>query len=106
MAKKKPATKAEKAHMGRVAALGCIACRVKGFYGTPAEIHHLRSGQGAKRASHYETLPLCHIHHRTGGHGVALHAGQETWQGIFGTEHQLLEQVEGLLRKQEGRDGQ
>ena len=53
-------TAAEKAHMGRVAALGCCLCRRYGWYGTPAEVHHIRTGTGAgKRASHYDTIPLC-----------------------------------------------
>ena len=54
----------EKAHMGRVAALGCLLC------GQPAEVHHIREGQGmAQRASNWLTVPLCHDHHR-GPRGV------------------------------------
>lgn len=102
MAKKKPPTKEEKAHMSKVAALGCIACRNKGFYGTPAEIHHIRAGVGmGQRSGHKKSIPLCTPHHRTGGFGVAIHAGQKTWEAEYGTELELLEQVEELLRKQE-----
>lgn len=67
-------TKAERAHLSRVAALGCVLCRCHfGAEGTPAEVHHLREGQGAaQRASHYLTIPLCPEHHRgaTGLHGL------------------------------------
>ncbi|WP_234262278.1 Ref family recombination enhancement nuclease [Klebsiella aerogenes] len=88
-------TKAEQQHLDRVAALGCIVCRNLGYGDTPAEIHHCCSGTGtAVRASHFRTIPLCHTHHRTGGHGVALHAGQKTWESIYGTEAQLLAQTE------------
>lgn len=90
--------KAEKEHLNSVAELGCIACKKLGHEGTPAEIHHIRSGVGkGQRASHYETIPLCPHHHRTGGHGEAIHAGAKTWQERFGTEHELLAEVNGLL---------
>ena len=86
-------TRAEKEHMARVVSLGCLACRQEGFEDSSAEIHHIRSGQGRKRASHQETLPLCPSHHRTGGYGVAFHAGPKVWQQKYGSEHELLEQV-------------
>lgn len=60
-------TTAESAHMDRVAELGCLLC------GQPAEIHHLREGQGmAQRASNWLTVPLCAEHHRgaSGLHGL------------------------------------
>lgn len=90
--------KAEKAHLNRLSELGCIACRNMGFYGTPPEIHHPRVFAGVgQKASHYQAIPLCHHHHRTGGHGEAIHAGQKTWEARFGTEKELLEQVKALL---------
>lgn len=67
-------TAKEERHMGRVAALGCILCRVHfNVYGTPAEVHHVRLGQGgAQRASDYLGVPLCTEHHRgnSGLHGL------------------------------------
>ena len=63
---------AEARHMSRVAGLGCILCRHLGIVGTPAEVHHIREGQGAgQRASNWLTVPLCPEHHRgnTGLHG-------------------------------------
>ena len=98
MAKKRKPTKAESEHMDRVAQLGCIVCINNGYRDTPAEIHHPRTGVGgAQRSPHTTVLPLCPIHHRTGGHGIAIHAGQETWEALYGTETELLHQVEGLL---------
>lgn len=91
-------TIAERAHMDRVARLGYCVCRNLGYPDSPAEIHHPRSLAGmAQRAKHKDCIPLCPTHHRNGGHGVALHAGQETWEANFGTELELLEQVRGLL---------
>lgn len=44
----------------------------------------------AQRATDFEVIPLCPTHHQTGGYGVALHAGQETFEEKYGTEGQLL----------------
>ena len=40
------ATAAEQAYMDRVAALGCVVCRLQGLGPTPAQVHHIREGQG------------------------------------------------------------
>lgn len=96
----KSKTKAEIAHLDRVASLGCIACRNSGLGDTPAEIHHCSAGTGLSvRADNYQVIPLCQIHHRNGGHGVAIHAGRQSWQAVFGTEKELLAQT---LRELEG----
>ncbi len=87
----------ERLHLSRVAALGCIVCRNLGYGMTPAEVHHIRTGQGLKRASHFETLPLCHAHHRTGGYGVAFHAGKEAFEANYGTELELLQQTREVI---------
>jgi len=63
---------AAKRHLARVAGLGCALCRRLGYGPTPAEVHHLREGQGmAQRASDFLTVPLCPEHHRgpAGIHG-------------------------------------
>ena len=86
MAKKAP-TKKEKDYMASAVELGCILdfCRM------PAEIHHPRYLAGAgQRAPHIQGIPICPKHHRTGGYGVAIHAGQATWEAKFGTEAELL----------------
>lgn len=95
MSKKSTYTpKAEQQHLDRVAALCCIACRNTGLGDTPAEIHHCSAGTGLSvRADNYRTIPLCPIHHRQGGHGVAIHAGRRTWERNYGTEEELLAQV-------------
>ena len=87
------ATKAERNHMGAVAALGCVVCRNLGFGETPAEVHHVGNGTLGKKASNFETIPLCEVHHRNGGHGVAVHAGRKTFEARYGTERELLEQT-------------
>ncbi|CAJ0778920.1 hypothetical protein LMG7141_00817 [Ralstonia condita] len=63
-------TKAEGEYLGRVAALGCILCLRLGYGFTPAQIHHVREGEGAgQRASHFLGVPLCEPHH-TGPRGI------------------------------------
>lgn len=77
-------TKAEKKHLSNVAELGCIICK------SPAEIHHIRTGMGHKRANHYQVIPLCPTHHRNGGYGTAIHAGIKAFESNFGLELDLL----------------
>jgi hypothetical protein len=70
-------TQAERAHLEKVAALGCILCRVLDLGETPAQNHHLREGQGmSQRASHLLAIPLCREHHtgRSGLHGLGRRA--------------------------------
>ena len=89
---KKRATAEERRHMALVASLGCIACRQESPLSlAAAELHHVRSRAGAgQRAKHDEVIPLCPDHHRTGGYGIAFHAGPKIWQETYGTEEQLL----------------
>ena len=91
---KKPATKAEREHMGKVAALGCQACAVLGYPDTPCEIHHLDRAR-----IHTRVIGLCAYHHRHGGHGEAVHNGTPTWEAKFGTQEELLAKVLTLLKK-------
>jgi hypothetical protein len=85
-------TKVEKQYLSKVAELGCIICK------SPAEIHHIRTGMGiGQRNTNFMVLPLCPQHHRTGGFGIAIHAGQKTWEQNFGTELELLELVKARL---------
>ena len=77
-------------YKSRVADLGCI---VHGC-GAPAMLHHPRFCVGtSQRASDWLVIPLCDGHHQNGGHGVAIHAGQSTFEQNFGTEAELLAKV-------------
>lgn len=59
MAKRAP-TKAEKAHMARIAAMPCLVC------GGRATVHHvtakIEGGRIARR--HDRVVPLCPVHHQ------------------------------------------
>jgi len=99
------ATKREKEYLNRVANLGCICCHMMGYPESPAEIHHVRSGQGiSQRASNYDVIPLCHAHHRTGGYGVAFHGGKKAFEENFATEEELLEIIKEVIRGQDAED--
>lgn len=85
-------TKDERDYMARVAQLGCVACRNSGLGATPAEVHHKRSGTGAgRRASHYDTMPLCPGHHRHWED--AIHVSPELFVERYGTEEKLVAQT-------------
>lgn len=66
-------TAASRRHMGKVAEIGCVLCDHLGMGVTPAQVHHVREGQGmSQRASDYLTVALCPEHHQgeTGLHGL------------------------------------
>ncbi|CAB3972269.1 MULTISPECIES: Ref family recombination enhancement nuclease [Burkholderia] len=85
-------------HMGRVAELGCIVCLNLRLGRSAAECHHARCfAGGGQKSTDFHTIPLCPLHHRLGGSGVALHAGRQTFARIFGTEPELLLQVLQML---------
>ena len=90
-------TLAEKKYMDRVAEIGCIVCKRMGYEGTPAELHHPRTGVGmARRSSHMSVLPLCPQHHRgnEGIHGM----GRKAFEAHYGyTEKDLRDDVTALL---------
>jgi len=78
-------TAAEKRHLARVAELGCIIC------GSPAQVHHIREGQGmGQRAPHFLTIPLCPEHHVG---GVSIHCSKRRFEAIYGCELDLLNQT-------------
>ena len=89
-------TNSERIHLDKVARLGCIVCRRLGLGVTPAQVHHIRTGQGmGQRASDYETIPLC-PHHHTGPAGV--HGmGRKAWEREFWTEVDMLKEVLDLI---------
>lgn len=92
-------TKDERNHYARIADGGCIACNVLGYGFSPCEIHHIRTGTGAGRKSHWsKAIGLCPNHHRLGGYGVAIHAGIDGFENSIGmSEVELLSKQLDLL---------
>lgn len=100
--KRRPArSKATRARMSRVAALGCIACRLSGNPGTLPELHHPRSGTGAgQKAPDSDVIPLCPAHHRGELHPKvpSIHLDRLKFIEQFGTEAELLAIVKALIQ--------
>ena len=88
-------TKEEKQWMDSISELGCIVCINLGYGFSPCSPHHM-DGK-VKKGSHLKTIPLCAIHHQTGGYGVAFHQGRFEWEKNNGTQQELLNQVTELL---------
>jgi hypothetical protein len=90
MAKKKPPTKAESAHMARVAELPCCVC---GDW--PVHIHHIT--QCGRRLGHKFTLPLCPECHmgRRGFSGL----DRSAWDKSLSNQLKLLKIVKQQLGK-------
>ena len=95
----KPATKAEKAHMAAVVALGCIVHRNQGIYGAAAQIHHIT--RGGRKRNHMAVIPLASQHHleQDSVFGDAVHNGYKIFAKKYGTEQELLQQVNKLCRE-------
>ena len=94
---KRAASATERRYMGRVAALCCGLCQfLRLADDTPALVHHLRTGTGRGRASHFDTMPLCPTHHdgNDGLHGLGVHEFERVY-GI--TEIELLARTKRAL---------
>lgn len=103
--RRKARSKAMKAHMGRVASLGCIACRIAGTPGTPPELHHPRHDAGAgQKAPDSDVIPLCPPHHRGTMHPSvpSIHRDRLVFIERFGSEADLLAMVRTLAARGEG----
>lgn len=86
--------KAERQRLDRLAQLGCVVCRNLDLGETPAAIHHLIGHQYrglSQRASHDQTIPLC-PHHHQGPEGIHT-IGMRAWESKYGTQTELLNQV-------------
>ena len=84
--------KADRDHISAVCRLGCIACYKMGIdtFDVGCEAHHIGNGTMGKKASNHEVIGLCYLHHRGGGHGVAVHSGRKAFEQAHGTEQELL----------------
>ena len=106
----KAPTKSEKARMAKVAALGCICCRLlEGREGElpVAEIHHLL--ECGRRRGHRFTVGLCFFHHRgvvpyglckqgaVESLGPSLADGTVPFRRRWGSDDFLLEMTDRLI---------
>jgi hypothetical protein len=93
------ATKADLARFMKLHELGCIACRKAGSGYRAPDIHHVL--RGGRRIGHQATLPLCPEHHRFPSNGTvvgpSLADGSKVFAAKFGTQQELLTEVNNLL---------
>lgn len=90
-------TAASRRHMGRVAALGCIACRRLELGQTSAQVHHIREGRLAR--NDFLTIPLCPEHHT--GTRASVHLAKPALMRQLGVESEfdLLADTLALLER-------
>jgi len=75
-------TKADRKRFDDFRHTGCVVCHSPQY-----EVHHVR--HSGKR-DNQKTFPLCFLHHRGGGYGVAIHDGLEKWEENHGKESSFL----------------
>lgn len=94
-------TKAEKDYHRRVAALGCIACRLDGYFNPVVSIHHVEGR--TKPGCQMKVLPLCAGHHQDGTGNdksmIAVHPFKRRFEEAYGTQESLIAWIEMFLDK-------
>ena len=84
--------KAAMDHMGRVKMLPCVICGSP----PPNDAHHCISGRyGTRKASDFDTLPLCRACHLDGPN--AIHRNKRAWEERHGPDYSFLQIVKKML---------
>lgn len=85
------------------AGLGCYLCRALGHGPTPAQLHHVREGQGmAQRAPDWLVVPLCDRHHANSSPD-GIHGGRRAWKLARKDEMDALaDTIEQVFKQQKG----
>jgi len=81
-------TAAQKRRFDLIAGYGCVVCRM------PANIHHIRTGQGMSQKDHDKVIPLCYRHHQ-GEFGY--HKNRVDFEAENGTELELLDIINQIF---------
>lgn len=94
---KRTQSASDKAHLAKVAQMGCVCCEIcYAQHDTPAQVHHCRLRHGWGRTSHKAVIPLCPQCH-TGRWGVHS-LGRQEFKDTHGySEIELLEIVNKRL---------
>ncbi|MFN7782273.1 MAG: Ref family recombination enhancement nuclease [Lysobacterales bacterium] len=101
-------TAAQAERFGQIKAGRCVACWKRGIVTIGCDAHHLLSG--GRRIGHEASVALCVWHHR--GHpfdgvtppqmrfqyGPSLMDGSKAFRAAYGTDAELLELQERMLR--------
>lgn len=85
-------TGAAKRHIEAVKQLCCVICGQPG----PSDAHHCISGRyGSRKASDFQTIPLCKAHHQDGPE--AIHQNKAAWEAANGPDTDYLPVVRDML---------
>ena len=85
-----PPNAEEKRLWNKLAALGCVACRIDGIYNPLVSIHHIEGR--TKPGCHRMVLPLCAGHHQKGAGAswlIAVHPDKARFEAAYGDLHAL-----------------
>jgi hypothetical protein len=92
-------TKSDQRRFDKLHKLGCICCLKAGSGYRAPDIHHVLSG--GRRIGNKATLPLCPEHHRIPSNGTvvgpSLADGSKPFHAAFGTDDELLAEVNKLI---------
>jgi hypothetical protein len=104
-------TAAEQKRFNALREIGCIACWSEGKPGLPGHIHHIvDKGYRKHSGGHASTLCLCEWHHvgqpsmgfsknwMAEKYGPSLAENKKAFIVRYGTERELLEKTNGLLK--------
>lgn len=84
---KKATPKLEKDHMARVGSLACVVgdehCAGR------TTVHHLSGAGMGRRASNFDTIPLCEGHHLHGRYSIE-HMGSKAWEACHQPQRTYL----------------
>lgn len=85
-------TTAARAYLERVKMLPCVICDAP----PPSDAHHVISGRfGSRKASDFDTIPLCRAHHQDGPE--AIHQNKAAWEAAHGPDTDYLPVVARML---------
>jgi len=88
----------DKARLAAISSMPCVVCKNIGANQIwKTDVHHLTGGGLGLKVSDLLTIPLCQFHHTRGSKGEAVHSGIKSFEANFGTQKELLEQVNKLL---------
>lgn len=85
--------KAAMEYMNLVKQLPCCICGAP----APSIAHHVINDRfGTRKASDFDTIPLCQLHHDH-GHPDAIHTNKTAWAAKYGPDYSYVETTRKLV---------
>lgn len=83
-----PTAEQKRFHDALCQRIGCVACQMEGNFNDYVSVHHI-DGR-TKPDAHWLVLPLCAGHHQDNGTAVAVHPYKARFEGLYGSQMNLL----------------